>query len=238
MVGLWTPKVKLCSNANQNIFLAILQITQIYLLFLITCLYFKTIENPDLEIGTLSNNPFYSLTWQGILDKIQVFNKKIEKPEVEALACTQSPEYLATLYFFRYIYLLSIAYTQALLRFLESLSMTISLLYLTASQLKFELWSHCQLNKFDKKQNKSSFYLRCQKYRKLGRKNLSHIQNSNRDPCFYSFFIDHQNFCLAQVLFFFSVTIQKTRHDFPYLLLILINTISIMEYGNLFKINR
>lgn len=68
-----------------------LRTTQIYSLSVTTCLYFKTVENINLETGTLPDNPLYSLTWQGILDRIQVFNKKEEKPQVEVSACTQSP---------------------------------------------------------------------------------------------------------------------------------------------------
>ena len=139
MVGLWTPKVKLRSNANRNLSLAMLRTTQIYSLSLTTCLYFKTTENQDLETETLRENPFYSLTWQGILDKTQVFNGKEEKPKVEAPACTQSPENLATLHFRKCIWSLSTAHTQALLRFLESLSITISPPHLTPSEFEVEL---------------------------------------------------------------------------------------------------
>lgn len=95
MVGLWTPKVKLRSNANRNLSLAMLWTTQIYSLSLTTCLYFKTTENKNVETGTLPDNPLYSLTWQGILDRIQVFNGKEEKPEVEAPACTQSLDWFS-----------------------------------------------------------------------------------------------------------------------------------------------
>lgn len=69
-------------------------------------------------------------------------------------------------------------------------------------------------------------------------KDLSHIRYCDKNPYFYSFSPDDQIFCFAQVLLFFSVSIQTTGHDVVHLLLALINTISVIEHGDLFKIDR
>lgn len=238
MVGLWTPKVKLRSNANRNLSLAMLRTAQIYSLSLTTCLYFKTAENTNLETGTPPDNPLYSFTWQGILDRIQVFNGKEEEPDMEAPAGTQSPQHLATLHFRKCIRPLTTAHSHAFFSFLDSLSIAISQPHLTLSEFQVEVWSHCRLNKLDAKRNIGSPYLRCQKYQKMVGKDSSHVRYIYKNPCFHSFSTDHQNFCFAQVLFFFSVSVETTGHGVVHLLLALINTISVIEHGDLFKIDR
>ena len=70
MVGFWTPKVKLRSNTNRNLSLAMLRTMQIYSLSLTTCLYFNTAEYTNPETKVSSDNPLYSSTWQRILDYI------------------------------------------------------------------------------------------------------------------------------------------------------------------------
>lgn len=239
MAGLWTPKVKLRSNANRNLSLAMLRTTQIYSLSLTTRLYFKTAEYTNPETEAPSENPLYSSTWQKILDRIQVFNgKEEEPPNMEAPAGTQPSQHLATLHFRKCIRPLSTAHTHALFSFLDSLSIEIPQPPSTSSEFQVEVWSHCRLNKLDAKRNIGSPYLRCQKYQKKVGKDSSHIRYCDKNPCFYSFSTEQQNFCFAQVLFFFSVSVETAGHDVVHLLPALINTISVIEQGDLFKIDR
>lgn len=70
---------------------------------------------------------------------------------------------------------LSTAHTQALLGFLESLSITISLPHSTPSEFEVEIWSHCQLNKFDEKRNVVFPFIHCQKYRKPFQKDFTFL---------------------------------------------------------------
>lgn len=79
MVGLWTPKVKLRSNANRNLSLAMLQTVQIYSLSLATNLDFKTLETHDIEYTTDNfDGVSSSRAWREILNCIQVYNGKIK----------------------------------------------------------------------------------------------------------------------------------------------------------------
>lgn len=55
---------------------------------------------------------------------------------------------------------------------------------------------------------------------------------------FLQFFYRTSKFLFCKVLFFFSVSVETTGHDVVHLLLALINTISVIEYGDLFKIDR
>ncbi len=73
--------------------------------------------------------------------------------------------------------------------------------------------------------------------KKVG-KDSFHVRYCDKIPCFYNFSTEHQNFRFTQVLFFFSVSVQRTGHDVVHLLLALINAISVIENGDLFKIDR
>lgn len=211
---------------------------QIYSLSLTSCLYFQIIESTNLETETPPNNPLYSSTWPKIWDWIQVFNEKEEEVNIKVLIGIHSVEHLATLYFRKCIRPFSASHTQALLKFFD----TISIEFLqpppsTSSEFEVEVWSYWWLNKRDAKRNIGFLYLCCQKNHKKMGKDLSHIRYCVNNPCFNSFSIEYQNFCFAQVLFFFSVSIKRTRHDVIYLLLVLINTISVIDHGDLFKID-
>ena len=140
MVGLWTPEVKLRSNPNRNLSLAMLRTTQIYSLSLTTRLYFKTAEYTNPETEAPPDSPLYSSTWQKILDRILVFKGKEEEPNMEALAGTQSSQHLATLHFRKCILPLSMAHTHALFGFLGSLSIEIPQPPSTSSEFQVEVW--------------------------------------------------------------------------------------------------
>ena len=156
---------------------------------------------------------------------------------MEAPAGTQFSQHLATLHFRKCIRPLSTAHTHVFFGFLDSHSIEIPQPLSSFLKFQVEVWSHCQLNKLDAKQNIAFSYLCCEKYQKKVGKNSSHIRYCDKNPCFYSFSTEYQNFCFAQVLFFFSVSVETTGHDVVYLLLALINTISVIKYGNLFKID-
>lgn len=138
-----------------------------------------------------------------------------------------SVQHLATLYFRKCIRPLSASHTQALFKFLDTILIEFPQPPLsTSSEFEVEVWSHWRLKKLDAKRNIGSLYLCYQKNQKKMGKDSSHIRYCDKNPCFNSFSIEHQNFCFAQVLFFFSVSIKRTGHDVIYLLLALINTIS------------
>lgn len=129
MVGLLTPKVKLRSNADRNLSLAMLHTIQIYSLFLATNLDLKVSKDNNInptedDLDSLSS----SRTWQDILSRIQVYNGKKEEPDFDTSKYIQSPYQLATLHFPKGIRSLTIPFTKALLEYFNSINIFISAL--------------------------------------------------------------------------------------------------------------
>ena len=238
MVGLWTPKVKLRSNADRNLSLAMLHTTEIYSLSLATNLDFKASEDNNIDpteddLDGLSS----SRAWQDILSRIQVYNGKKEEPDFGTSKYIQSPYQLATLHFPKGIRSLTVPFTKALLEYFDSINISISALgpfhsdqYKQKSEFIVENWSHCRLNRSDQARAVSTSYTRCQKYQKKSGKDSTHIRYSRTS-------IAKDDFQYAQVQFYFSFPVYTNENGLVEFLLALVTSISVIEQGGLSKID-
>lgn len=239
MVGLWTPKVKLRSNADRNLFLAMLHTTQIYSLSLATDLNLKGLEDDNIkptedDFDGLSS----SRAWQDILRRIQVYNGKKEELDFVISKYLQSPYHLATLHFPKGIRSLTVPFTKALLEYFDSINISISALgpfhpnhSMQKSEFMVETWSHCRLNRSGQTRTVSSSYIRCQKYQKKSGKDSSCVRYSSTS-------IPMKGFRYAQVQFYFSMPVYTNDNGLVQFLLALITSISVIEQGDLSKIDQ
>lgn len=238
IVGLWTSKVKLRSNTDRNLSLAMLHTTQIYSLSLATNLDLMVSGDDNINpTGDDFNGLSSSRVWQDTLTRIQVYNGKKEEPDFGTLKYIQSLYQLATFHFPKGIRSLTVPFTKALLEYFNSIDISIPALgpfhpndSMRKSGFMVETWSHCRLNRSDQTRAISSSYIRCQKYQKKSRKDSSHIRYS-------STLTPMEGFQYAQVQFYFSLPVYINDNGLVEFLLALVTSISVIEQGGLSKID-
>lgn len=178
-----------------------------------------------------------SRVWQDILSRIQVYNGKKEETDFGTSKYIQSPYQLATPYFRKGICSLTVPFTKALLEYFDSINISISALgpfhsdhSMQKSEFMVETWSHCRLNRSDQTRAVSFSYICCQKYQKKSRKDSYRIRYSRTS-------ILMEDFQYAQVQFYFSLPVYTNDNGLVEFLLALVTSISVIEQGDLSKID-